>query len=82
MSYLGCIIYIMAGSCLKQLLSQYYAQNTDGKMLTGHVFARVVRGHTLVRLAFGKMVKKISYSRKLKKNTFHSLLMILKITLS
>ena len=48
MSLLGAIGSIMAGSGLKELLVQVYAEGSVDQMLTGEAVARAVRGHFLV----------------------------------
>ena len=48
MSYLGCIGYIMAGSGLKELLSEVFAENTVDHMFTGKAYAKAVRAHMLI----------------------------------
>lgn len=48
MSLLGAIGSIMAGSGLKETLSQVYAEGSVEQMLTGKAVARAVRGHFLI----------------------------------
>lgn len=48
MSYLGTIGSLMAGSGLKELISQVYAEGSVDQMLTGKAVARAVRAHFLV----------------------------------
>ncbi|CAH0381987.1 unnamed protein product [Bemisia tabaci] len=55
MSFLGCIGFVMAGSGLKEVLSEIYAPLAVDKMLLGHSYSRAVRGHTIVWLALSKM---------------------------
>ncbi|KYN21448.1 hypothetical protein ALC57_06174 [Trachymyrmex cornetzi] len=56
MSFLGCIGKIMAGSGLKELLCEVYAEGTVKHILTGHAYARAVRAHTLIQLALAQFV--------------------------
>lgn len=48
MSMLGAIGVIMAGSGLKEMLAQVYAEGSVDKMLSGKAVARAVRGHLLI----------------------------------
>ncbi|KYM98416.1 hypothetical protein ALC62_10869 [Cyphomyrmex costatus] len=56
MPFLGCIEKIMAGSGLKELLCEVYAEGTVKHILTGHAYARAVRAHTLIQLALAQFV--------------------------
>lgn len=58
MSYMGCIGYIMAGSGLKELLCEIYAEKSVDHILTGHAYSRAVRAHTLVREALASLIFK------------------------
>ena len=48
MSVLGAIGSIMAGSGLKEMLAQVYAEGSVEQMLSGKAVARAVRGHFLI----------------------------------
>ena len=48
MSLLGAIGSIMAGSGLKEMLAQVYAEGSVEQMLSGKAVARAVRGHFLI----------------------------------
>jgi len=48
MSLLGAIGSIMAGSGLKEMLAQVYAEGSVDQMLSGKAVARAVRGHFLI----------------------------------
>ena len=56
MSYMGFIGYTMAGSGLKELLCEVYAEKTVDHILTGHAYSRAVRAHTLVQEAFASLI--------------------------
>lgn len=56
LSFLGCIGKIMAGSGLKELLCEIYAEGTVKHILTGHAYARAVRAHTLTQLTLAQIV--------------------------
>lgn len=47
MSFLGCIGSLMAGSGLKEAISQVYAEGSVEQMLSGKAVARAVRAHFL-----------------------------------
>lgn len=53
--YLGAIDFTMAGSGLRDLFCQIYAENSVDKILNGHAYSRAVRGHTLAHLALGQL---------------------------
>lgn len=44
----GAIGVIMAGSGLKEMLAQVYAEGSVDKILSGRAVARAVRGHLLI----------------------------------
>ena len=48
MSLLGAVGSIMAGSGLKEMLAQVYAEGSVEQMLSGKAVARAVRGHFLI----------------------------------
>ena len=48
MSFLGAIGSLMAGSGLKECISQVYAEGSVDHMLSGKAVSRAVRGHLLV----------------------------------
>lgn len=56
MSFLGCIGKIMAGSGLRKLLCELYAEGTVKHILDGHAYARAVRAHTLIHLTFTEII--------------------------
>lgn len=55
MSFLGCIGGLMAGSGLKEVMSQVYAEGSVEHMLSGKAMARAVRAHLLVDAALNTM---------------------------
>ena len=65
MSYLGCIVYILAGSGLKEALRVCYAINSVEKMLDGKAYSRAMRGHTLIFSALcQKVLSEIDFSNE------------------
>ena len=48
MSYLGCIVHIMASPGLQELLQLIYARNAVVHMLSDNAIARAVRAHFIV----------------------------------
>ena len=55
MSFLGCIGSLMAGSGLKEAISQVYAEGSVEHILSGKAVARAVRAHLLVDSALNTM---------------------------
>ena len=51
MSFMGSIGNMMAGSGLKELLEEVYAENTVPHLLSGKAYARALRAHLLVQSA-------------------------------
>ncbi|GBM16370.1 hypothetical protein AVEN_84842-1 [Araneus ventricosus] len=56
MSFLGSIVFMMAGSGLKEVLSTIYVTHSVDKMLIGHAYFRAARGHTLLLIALPKII--------------------------
>jgi hypothetical protein len=56
MSFIGCIGGITAGSGLKELFSEIYADHSVEKMLNSHAYSRAVRALTLTNLVLAGII--------------------------
>ena len=74
MSFLGCILYLMNGSGLKELLEKVYAENAVMHMLSGKAVSRAVRGHLLLLSALYSLLLSIPLPENaLKDSDFYSI---------
>lgn len=56
LSYLGAVGFIMAGSRLKEVFTETYAEKSVEKIFTGKAYATAIRGHFLVQTALSQLI--------------------------